>query len=99
MYVHINENTHTIVCIHNHSFLFEVNGISIHGEILRKLCVSTYIAEKPCFRSKQKYPLANFPDWFFSCLLSEHSWWISLSINSTFSSFKTWTVLPYSFCA
>ena len=36
---------------------------------------------------------------FFSCVSSEHSWWISPSINSTLSSFKTWTVPPYSFCA
>ena len=45
-------------------------------------------------RSRQKYPLANFPVEFFSCLAREHSWWISPSIYSSLSSFKTWTVPP-----
>ena len=43
---------------------------------------------------RQKYPLANFRVKLFSCLSSERSWWISPSINSTFPSFKTWTVPP-----
>ena len=49
------------------------------------------------FRFRQKSPLANFPILLFLAYLSEHSWWISPSINSTLSSFKTWTVPPYSF--
>ena len=53
-----------MVCIHDHSFLFEVNRRSIHGEILKKLCAShyasTHILEKSCFRLRQKYLLANF---------------------------------------
>ena len=48
-------------------------------------------------RLRQKYPLANFRVKLFSCLAREHSWWISPSINSTLSSFMTWTVPPYSF--
>ena len=48
-------------------------------------------------RSRQNYPLANFRVELFSCLAREHSWWIFPSINSTLSSFKTWTVPPYSF--
>ena len=48
-------------------------------------------------RFRQKYPLANFRVRLFSHLSSEHSWWISPSINSTLSSFVTWTVPPYSF--
>ena len=39
-------------------FLFEVNRISIRGEILKKLCASRptskHISEKPCFRLRQK---------------------------------------------
>ena len=50
-------------------------------------------------RLRQKYPLGNFGVELFSRLASEHSWWISPSINSAFSSLKTWTVPPYSFCA
>ena len=46
------------------------------------------------FRLRQKYPLANFRVELFSCLANEHPWWISLSINSAFSSFKTCTVPP-----
>ena len=42
----------------------------------------------------KKHPLANFPVELFSCLTSEHSWWISPSIISAFSSLKTWTVPP-----
>ena len=49
------------------------------------------------FRLGQKDPLANFRVELFNCLAKEHSWWTSLSINSTLSSFKTWTVPPYSF--
>ena len=49
------------------------------------------------FRSRQKYPLANFLILLFLAYLSEHSWWISPSIYSSFSSIKTWTVPPYSF--
>ena len=49
------------------------------------------------FRLRQKYPLANFRVELFSRLAREHSWWISPSINSTLSSFVTWTVHPYSF--
>ena len=60
-------------------------------------CHSVYVSEKSCFRLRQKYPLANCRVEFFSCLSSEHSWWISPSINSALSSFETWTVPPYSF--
>ena len=49
------------------------------------------------FRLRQKYPLANFLILLFLAYLSEQSWWISPSINSTLSSIKTWTVPPYSF--
>ena len=39
-------------------FLFEVNRISIHGDILKKPCAShhasTHISEKLCFHLKQK---------------------------------------------
>ena len=39
-------------------FLFEVNRISIHGDILKKLCASlyasTHISEKSCIRLRQK---------------------------------------------
>ena len=49
------------------------------------------------FRLRQKYPLANFRVELFSRLAREHSWWISPLINSTLSSFMTWTVPPYSF--
>ena len=45
-------------------------------------------------RLRQKYPLANFRVELFSRLAREHSWWISPSIYSAFSSFKTWTVPP-----
>ena len=48
-------------------------------------------------RFRQKYPLANFLILLFLAYPSEHSWWISPSINSTLSSFKTWTVPPNSF--
>ena len=60
-------------------------------------CHSVFISQKSCFSLRQKYPLANFRVKLFSCLSSEHSWWISPSINSTLSSFKTWTVPRYSF--
>ena len=60
-------------------------------------CHSTHISQKSCFRLKTKYPLANFRFKLFSCLSSEHSWWISPSIIFTLSSFKTWTVPPYTF--
>ena len=46
------------------------------------------------FRFRQKYPLANFLILLFLAYPSEHSWWISPSIYSAFSSFKTWTVPP-----
>ena len=48
------------------------------------------------FRLRQRYPLAKFRVELFSRLAREHSWWISPSIYSAFSSFKTWTVPPYS---
>ena len=39
-------------------FLFEVNRISIRGDILKKLCVghhaSTHISQKSCSRLRQK---------------------------------------------
>ena len=39
-------------------FLFDINRISIRGEIFKKLCASyhasTHISEKSCFRLKQK---------------------------------------------
>ena len=49
------------------------------------------------FRFRQKYPLANFRVELFSRLAREHSWWISPSIYSAFSSIKTWTVPPIAF--
>ena len=68
-----------------HQFLFEFSRISTHGEILKKLCAirhaSTRISQKSCFRLKQKYPLANFCVELFSCLASEHSWWIYVKIH------------------
>ena len=46
-------------------------------------------------RFRQNYPLDNLRVELFSRLASEG--WISPSIYSAFSSFKPWTVPPYSF--
>ena len=62
-----------------------------------RIFVQRIVLRNRVFHLRQKYPLANFRVKFFSCLSSERSWCISPSINSAFSSFKTWTVPPYSF--
>ena len=79
--------------------LFDVNRVSIRGDILKKLRAShhvseadsTVFSENPCFCSRQKIHWPTFVSSFYSvyreCSLSgEHSLWISPSINSTFSS-------------
>ena len=81
------------------------NDIS-HFDVTQNFVISTCLSyvdimciflRNHVFRLRQKYPLANFRVELFSRLAREHSWWISPSFNSTLSSFKTWTVPPYSF--
>ena len=49
---------------------------------------------KSCFRNKLKISTGQLSNLLFLAYLSEHSWWISPSIDSAFSSIKTWTVPP-----
>ena len=58
---------------------------------------SVYISQKSCFRNKTKISTGQLSCLAFRLSSSEHSWWISPSIYSAFSSFNTWTVPPYSF--
>ena len=58
---------------------------------------SMYISQKSCFTFKTKISTGQLSCLAFQPSSSEHSWWISPSIYSAFSSFKTWTVPPYSF--
>ena len=57
------------------------------------------ISQKSCFTFKTKISTGQLSCLAFQPSSSEHSWWISPSIYSAFSSIKTWTVPPYSFCA
>ena len=60
-------------------------------------CHSVCISQKSCFHIKTKISTGQLSNLLFLAYLSEHSWQIFPSINSAFSSFKTWTVPPYSF--
>ena len=55
------------------------------------------ISQKSCFTFKTKISTGQLSNLLFLAYLSEHSWQISPSIYSAFSSIKTWTVPPYSF--
>ena len=55
---------------------------------------SMYISQKSYFRNKLKISTGQLLCLAFQPSSSEHSWWISPSIYSAFSSIKTWTVPP-----
>ena len=52
------------------------------------------ISQKSCFRNKIKISTGQLSCLAFQLSSSEHSWWISPSLYSSFSSIKTWTVPP-----
>ena len=60
-----------------------------------KLCRhDVCISQKSCFRNKIKISTGQLSNLLFLAYLSEHSWQISPSVFSSFSSIKTWTVPP-----
>ena len=75
-------------------------SLKFYNLYLFKVCRhSVNNSQKSCVLLKTKISTGQLSYLAFHCLSSEHSWWISPSINSSLSSFQTWTVPPYSFCA
>ena len=70
-------------------------SLKFYNLYMFKLCrQSVCISQKSCFSFKTKISTGQLSCLAFQPSLSEHSWWISPSIYSAFSSVKTWTVPP-----